>query len=236
MSDIASTADPTPGDVRARILAVAAGIIRSDGPEAATTRAVASAASVQAPTIYRLFGDKTGLLDAVAEHELAAYVASKRTKALPADPVEALRRGWDRHVAFGLAHPGLFAIMSRNARSPAAVAGRRALAERVHAIALAGRLHGTEERAAAMVHAACVGTVLTLLAEGDPTALAELSNDAREAVLTAIVVTQAATATDGIQGAATTLRARLSQFSSALTRGEQALMDELLVRLSRGAR
>ncbi|WP_338419811.1 TetR family transcriptional regulator [Streptomyces klenkii] len=35
-----------------------------------TTRAVAAAAGVQAPAIYRLFGDKDGLLEAVAEQRL----------------------------------------------------------------------------------------------------------------------------------------------------------------------
>ncbi|MBC8122483.1 MAG: TetR family transcriptional regulator, partial [Gemmatimonadaceae bacterium] len=51
-------------DVRARIVVAAAGLIDSGGRDAATTRAVAAAAAVQAPTIYRLFGDKRGLLDA----------------------------------------------------------------------------------------------------------------------------------------------------------------------------
>jgi AcrR family transcriptional regulator len=50
-----------------------------------TTRSVALAAGVQPPTIYRLFGDKDGLLDAVAEHGFAHYAANKR----PADPITA---------------------------------------------------------------------------------------------------------------------------------------------------
>ena len=75
-------------------------------------RAVVAAAAVQAPTIYRLFGDKRGLLDAVAERSLAAYIAEKSAREPHPDPVQDLRDGWDTHVAFGLAHPGLFAIMS----------------------------------------------------------------------------------------------------------------------------
>jgi len=224
--------DSASGEMRERILAAAAGLIRANGPEAATTRAVAAAAATQAPVIYRLFGDKDALLDAVAEYEMAAYVASKKKKPLHSDPVEALRNGWDRHVAFGLAHPGLFSIMTRNPRSPAAAAGLKVLAERVHAIALAGRLRGTEERATSLIHAACVGTVLTLLAEGNRHAQAELSLDAREAALTAITGKKSASADDGVKSAATTLRARLAQSSGVLTHGERALLDELLLRLS----
>jgi AcrR family transcriptional regulator len=45
-------------------LAVLLGLVA--GRRAVTTRAVAAGAGVQAPTIYRLFGDKDGLLDALA--------------------------------------------------------------------------------------------------------------------------------------------------------------------------
>ena len=55
---------------------VAARLLREQGAAAVTTRAVAMAAGVQAPTIYRLFGDKDGLLDAVAEYVLAAQARS----------------------------------------------------------------------------------------------------------------------------------------------------------------
>jgi AcrR family transcriptional regulator len=83
---------------------VTAGLIAAGGREAANTRAVAADAAVQAPTIYRLFGDKRGLLDAVAEASLAHCVAEKSTRRPLADPVRDLREGWDLHVAFGLAY------------------------------------------------------------------------------------------------------------------------------------
>ena len=60
-------------DARTRIVEVAARLLQEQGPAAGTTRGVAQGAGVQAPMIYRLFGDKDGLLDAVAEHVLAAY-------------------------------------------------------------------------------------------------------------------------------------------------------------------
>ena len=80
-------------DARTRIIAAAAELIAAGGRDAATTRAVALAAGVQAPTLYRLFGDKRALLDAVAEHGLAAYVAEKAARAPHADPVQALSDG-----------------------------------------------------------------------------------------------------------------------------------------------
>ena len=49
-----------------RIAPAAADLLQSGGIDAVSTRAVAAAAGVQPPTIYRQFGDKDGLLDAVA--------------------------------------------------------------------------------------------------------------------------------------------------------------------------
>ncbi len=46
-------------DTRTKLVDVAARLLRDYGPAAVTTRGVAEAAGVQAPTIYRLFGDKT---------------------------------------------------------------------------------------------------------------------------------------------------------------------------------
>src|SRR4051812_30454912 len=93
--------DPT----RARILEAATTLLADGGREALTTRAVATAAGVQAPTIYRIFGDKRGLLDAVADREMARYTAKKKARAPHPDPLEDFRRGWDLNVEFGLAHP-----------------------------------------------------------------------------------------------------------------------------------
>ena len=64
-------------DVRTAIVEAAARLLREEGVRAVTTRGVAQAAGVQAPTIYRLFRDKDGLVDAVAEHVMATYVAAK---------------------------------------------------------------------------------------------------------------------------------------------------------------
>ncbi|WP_213879389.1 TetR/AcrR family transcriptional regulator [Pseudomonas sp. dw_358] len=217
--------------VRDRIIAAAAALIRNEGSEAATTRAVALAAGVQAPTLYRLIGDKDALLDAVAEAELAAFVAGKQDKAVNPDPIEALRHGWDHYVAFGLAHPALFRIMSRHPHSPAAASGLEVLELRIRAIAQAGRLRGSEERAVALVHAAATGAMTSLIAQPSASMPFDLAAQAREAIIAAITTAPAPLLDDSVASAAATLRARLGA-CRLLSAGELALMDELLLRLS----
>src|SRR3954464_705966 len=113
-------------DTRSRIVDVAARLLQEGGPAAVTTRGVAEAAGVQAPTIYRLFGDKDGLLEAVAEHVMDTYVAAKAEVVQAAgadgvDPREDLQQGWSGQIEFGLANPTIFRLLSdpeRVVRSP----------------------------------------------------------------------------------------------------------------------
>ena len=225
------------GDARTRIVTAAAGLIASGGRDAATTRAVAVAAGVQAPTIYRLFGDKSGLLDAVAEHGLAAYAAGKAMRAPHPDPVQELRNGWDMHVEFGLANPGLFAIMAGDPQprppSPAALAGLNILRRRIRSIALAGRLRVSETRAISLLQSVGTGTVLTLLGQPADARDPGLSETAREAVIAAITGEAAASTEPGPRGAAAALRASLDQ-TPVLTSGERHLLAELLNRITDG--
>src|SRR3954464_9024804 len=104
-------------DTRGRIVAVAARLLHEQGSGAVTTRGVAEAAGVQAPAIYRLFGDKDGLLEAVAEHVMATFVSTKATvlEAAAADAVDSLddlRAGWQTQIEFGLANPAVFRLLS----------------------------------------------------------------------------------------------------------------------------
>lgn len=164
--------------MRENILDVAAQLLREQGARAVTTRAVARAAGVQAPTIYRFFEDKDALLDAVAERVFATYVAGKAVDQ-SADPVADLRAGWELHIDFGLANPALFGLLAdpnRGTSSPAAAAGLQILRTRVHRVGVAGRLRVSERRAVELIHSAGTGVLLTLLsappADRDP-ALAE---------------------------------------------------------------
>ena len=220
---------------QAAIVEVAARLLDTGGPDAVTTRAVAAEAGVQAPTIYRLFGDKDGLLDAVAEHVFSAYVAGKAPSATTDDPVADFRAGWDTHIGFGLANPGLFALLAdpaRGARSPATAAGQEILRGRVRRIAGAGRLKVTERRAVELIHAAGTGTVLTLLAQPPDQRDPGLADAAYAAVMQAIV-TDAPVIPDGgdMAAAAAALRAGLSDQAS-LSAGERALLAEWLDRIA----
>lgn len=219
---------------RDRIVGVAAELLADGGRAAVSTRAVCARAGVQSPTIYRLFGDMDGLLDAVAAHEFGTYVAGKTARAPGADPVADLRAGWDLHLEFGLAHPTVYALTygdpSRSAR-PAAVAGLEILAERVRRVAEAGRLRVPQERAVQLLHAAGNGTVLALLAMPVQRRDPGLSELAREAVIAAITVDAPRAAAAGPVAAAVTLRAALPDLD-ALTASERGLLAEWLDRIA----
>ncbi len=222
---------------RERIVAAAARLLEDGGRAAVSTRAVGAAAGVQAPTIYRLFGDKLGLLHAVATDGLARYLAGTPARVQSDDPVADLRAGFDAHVALGLAQPALYALLFEQPEpgrpSPAARAASDVLAQLVHRIAEAGRLRVPEARAAQLLQATGRGTTLTLLAlpedERDP----GLARTAREAVVAAITTDAgpAATPTEDVVTAAVTLRALLPR-AQVLTAPERALLHEWLGRLA----
>ena len=220
-------------ETRFRILEATAELINQGGRDAATTRAIAMASQVQAPLIYRYFGDKQGLLDAVVEHVLAAYVEEKSSREPHQDPVEELREGWNLHVRFGLAHPGLFLLMNgdHGSRSPAAASGYQILSRKIKDIALAGRLKMSESRATALVHAVCLGTVLSLI--GQPEALRDpkLAETAREMVIQAISNDDLETKDQGVGVLAVSLNAKLAE-ASVLSNSERQLLGEWLERIA----
>jgi AcrR family transcriptional regulator len=210
---------------RATIVEVAADLLRSQGAAAVTIRAVAQAAGLQAPTLYRFFDDKDTLLDAVAEHVFAAYVSTKSESADTGDPVDDLRAAWHTHIGFGLTNGALYALLTDRARthpSPAAEQGVAVLRARVHRVAAAGRLRVPETRAVELIHAAGTGTVLTLLAapadDRDPT----LADDMLDALLRTILTD----ATAPLSTDATTTVLTLP----TLTPAERTLLTEWLSR------
>jgi AcrR family transcriptional regulator len=220
---------------RAHLVEVAAELLATQGPEAVTTRSVALAAGVQAPTIYRLFGDKSGLLDAVAEHGFATYVARKPPVHATADPVESLRAGWELHVGFGLANPQLFRLLYTALRTPggraAAAAGLAVLRARVQRVAAAGRLRVTERRAVELISAAGTGVVFTLIDQAADERDDTLADTAWEAVCAAILVGRGTAAVAGPAAAAVTLRAALPDLES-LTPAERTLLADWLDRIA----
>ncbi len=214
-------------DVRTTLVEVAARLLREQGPGAVTTRGVAHAAGMQAPAIYRMFGDKDGLLDAVAEHVFATYVAAKSRVPDSDDPLADLRAGWDTHVGFGLANPALYVLLAGRPPSPATVAGREKLRAKVRRVAAIGRLRVSEQRAVELIHAACTGAVLTLLSSPEPDP--GLADAMYEAVIRQIVTDAPALAEDGPVAAAVAFRTVVPDLPG-LTETERAMLSEWLDR------
>ncbi|MBE7158150.1 MAG: TetR/AcrR family transcriptional regulator [Rhodospirillales bacterium] len=219
--------------VRARIIAAAAALVTEGGIAAATTRAVAQAASVQPPAIYRLFGDKDGLMNAVAEEVFKGYVASKSPSDPAGDVVQQLREGFDHYLEFGLAHPAVFIFINAlHGSTPSSVmeAALVGLRERVRLIARAGRLKVSEERAVSLIHVVSTGTVM-ILRSTPPEQRAGLAEAAREGVLSLVLNEKPSRINHAPSGLASALRTHLPSLAQ-LTPGERLLMDELLQRIA----
>ena len=235
-SDAGKFVDPNSSrdETRTRIVAAAIVLLDRGGRNAVTTRAVSEAAGVQAPAIYRLFQDMSGLLDAVADYGFSTYMKEKKLRKLGDDPVEDLRIGWDLHVEFGLAHPAIYKLMycdpQPGIKSPAAANSYRVLGEHIHRIAVVGRLCVSEEKAADLVHAAGCGMVLTLLSMPRERRDMETAAIARDAMITAITTESPVIEGFGPAAAAVALRAILPEAVS-LSDGERALLGEWLDRL-----
>lgn len=219
------------------MLETAAALLAAGGPDSVSIRAVSASAGIQAPTIYRLFGNKQGLLDAVAEHGLSTHVRTHALTSTGPDPVDDLRRGWDAHVAYALTHPHLYRMTyvehHPGSRHPAAVEAEQMLARRIHRIAEAGRLRVTEERALRLVEAGGAGTALVMLSIPESRHDHGLSEAAREAVIVTITTEPPRDREDGPAAAAVHLRATLHQVAS-LTSAERGLLREWLDRIAAG--
>jgi AcrR family transcriptional regulator len=240
-----SSRDSRP-DARARIVRAATKLLATGGRNAVTTRAVSAAAGVQPPTIYRHFGDMQGLLDMAARETMAVHVREQATRALSNDPVDDLRRGWDLHIAFGLAHPDAFALLygapSAAASASAIHEGVAVLQGLVARIAEAGRLRVDVAHATDLIHAAGTGVTLALAATPPEERDAWLSETMREALLTALTVPALPQAPNGRPDAApaaarvavhaVALRALLGEAPGVLSAAERQLLSDWLDRLA----
>ncbi|WP_328321157.1 TetR/AcrR family transcriptional regulator [Streptomyces sp. NBC_00388] len=224
-------------DPRQRVIEAAADLLAREGRDAVTTRAVAVAAGLQPPAIYRLFGDKAGLLDAVSEYGFASFLATKqgrRTEPEPQDPIEDLRAGWDLAVEFGLANPALYSLMySEPTREASAAfqAGMKILMGRIRRLAAGGWLRVDEELAAALIHATARGAVLTWLSTPEDRRDPALLSTLRESMVAAVTNEEPAVRTAGPAGAARALQAALPD-QTTLSGAEQHLLGEWLTRLA----
>lgn len=236
----ATTATP-----RQRMLKAAAELLVGGGRAAASTRAVSALAGVQAPAIYRQFGDLDGLLREAARDVMRDYVRTKALRTPLADPLEDLRRGFDQHVAFGLAHPAAFAILTTDIDTDDDDThrdGQAILQGLVERIARAGLLRVSVAHAVALIHAAGAGATLALI--GTPAAHRDLrvATDLRDATIAAITIPTTSSTSTSTTTTASTIAARAIALqavldddaagAASLSSSEQQLLREWLQRLA----
>ena len=91
--------------------------MKDRGRDGLTTRGVADAAKIQAPTIYRIFGDKQGLIDAVTEYGYVMGFEKKKLFKPSPNPIDDLRQVWDLKISFGMENPELYSLMFGDPRA-----------------------------------------------------------------------------------------------------------------------
>ncbi|MFF4902749.1 TetR/AcrR family transcriptional regulator [Streptomyces sp. NPDC001068] len=246
MIDTEAAPDKSAPALRQKIVLAAASLLEEGGLDAVSTRAVAAQAGVPTPSIFRLFGDKDGLLEAVAEHGFRRYLEVKAELFTGEDPVQALRDAWDLHIRFGLDHPAYYTLVYGQVRpGHLPQTGRRAaddLRRMITRVAAAGRLRMSIERATEVMHSTGVGTILTLISH--PEKARDLRNawEAREMVINTLTLPAAGSEGPGSVASGTAVASHAMALLAALgeteiaplSNGERTLLLEWLDRLADG--
>jgi AcrR family transcriptional regulator len=173
------------GSTRDAIVRAAEAILARGGEEALSIRELCTRVGVTAPTIYHHFGDKNGLVAEVVDACFAEFDHALATGPAPADPVDALSWGFERYVAYGVAHPAHYRLLfqRRLARpTPSAVASYGRLERLVEAIAATGRLRVPVKEAAPAFWAAVHGATTLVIAGFLPRSAAAIRH-VREAMI-----------------------------------------------------
>jgi AcrR family transcriptional regulator len=233
--------------VKTRILETAAELLARSADADISTRAVCEAAGVTAPTLYHHFGDKEGLLAAVIDYGLAAFLESKRAAAVVVHEhvADDIRVGWDNHLEFARKNPNFYKLMwapDASAANRSAVGEAfRILNDRLELGAGKGQLRVSVETGTRIILSAVTGAALAAIYQPelfkDPTYAVKL----REAVIATVTVAAQASSGNGSAGdageptiatAAATLKSKLAVEDTPLTAPERALMDQWLATLS----
>jgi AcrR family transcriptional regulator len=150
---IARSRDAESEATRRSILEAAADLLASGGEDGLSIRELCARAGVTPPTIYHHFGDKAALVERIVDDCFAEFDRAFARRAVPSDPVEALRWAFGRYVEFGLRYPAHYRVMFEGRRlrpTPGGRASYDALRRRVATIDAARRLRaGVEDATAA---------------------------------------------------------------------------------------
>ncbi|MFI6319469.1 TetR/AcrR family transcriptional regulator [Nonomuraea sp. NPDC050556] len=171
---------------RERILEATAELLAGKDALAISTRAICDRANVGMPEIYRQFGDKQGLLAAVADVGFQRFLDNKRRNPLTADPVADLRTAWDSHVAFALRNPHLYRLMftpTGDTKPQAIKEAQAMLLAAVERCREVGRLRTTPELAAQSILSANVGVCVMALSFPELYGGRDISGSVRDAVI-----------------------------------------------------
>jgi AcrR family transcriptional regulator len=225
-------------DLRVRMLEAAESLLNASPDRDISTRAVCDAVGVGAPTLYRQFGDKNGLLSAVVDYGFDRYLSMKRAAKPSADPVADLLSGWDSHVTFALAHPAVYRLMFSPSFEQVPKAAQEALGllqDILERCAEAGRLQIAPASAAQTIMSASVGVALSLVTQPETYTDPEMPRRVRDAVFGALLVDPPTTDGDtSLATAAVQLATKLKTApAGTLTAAETGLLKEWLDRLSR---
>jgi AcrR family transcriptional regulator len=226
-------------DTRTHVLEVAERLLDASPNRDVATRDVCAAAGITPPALYRLFGDKTGLLRAVVDFGFDRYLATKRDAPVSDDPLQDLRDGWDTHTRFALEHPAVYRLMFSPAFDEvpdSAGEALRILRGVLERCAAAGLLAADVELAAETIMAANIGLALSLVTQPGRYTHPELSRTVRDAthrqLLTPEAMGDGQRPQPGLAAAARRLDAQLAQDDDApLSDAEAVLLREWLRRL-----
>ncbi|MEW9554882.1 TetR/AcrR family transcriptional regulator [Nonomuraea sp. NPDC050783] len=228
--------------LRAAMIEAAERQLASSSDHEVATRAICEAVGVSQPVLYRLFGDKRGLLDAVADHGYERYAALKAAQERTDDPVADLYAGWDGHMAFARANPALYQLMFTPRPWSRSTARDRVMDLLVAALtrcAAAGALKVEPHTAARLILSANVGTALDHIARPDLFDDPALSHRLRDAVFSHVLeASSVPDDADPLYAAALRLHAQLDLAggTEALEPVEIALLRRWLERITQTGR
>jgi AcrR family transcriptional regulator len=222
--------------LRTALIEAAARLLAESSDNDISTRAVCEAVGITQPRLYRLFGDKRGLLDAVADAAFERYAQHKAQLEKTDDPVADLWAGWDDHSAFAVANPAAYQLMFAPQPGSQSKARGRILAlleATLLRCSAAGALRVDVKQAAQLVLSIHTGVELSRIAQPDLFD-EDLSQRAREAAFGAILrqspVPDSPSA--AVTDSARQLRSQLELTGSgALEPAEEALLDRWLERI-----